>query len=149
MINFELITDKNEYEALKLKVYNHQNNLIETVKQCLEEAKEFTCWSPIIIKYNNINVGFAMYGLWVENVNDQKLWLDRFFIDKSHQNKGLAKPILNNLLNFLFNKYNKNKIYLSVYRNNELAIKIYKELGFVFNGELDINGEKVMVKKLN
>ncbi|MBU6134780.1 hypothetical protein [Clostridium tertium] len=27
---------------------------------------------------------------------------------------------------------------------NDLAIKMYEKIGFQFNGELDINGEKIM-----
>ena len=44
----------------------------------------------------------------------------------------------------LIEKYQTNKLYLSVYDTNSSAIRLYQQLGFVFNGELDTNGERVM-----
>ncbi len=88
-----------------------------------------------------------MYGLWKNEGKYGRVWLDRFFIDKIFQNKGYAHIVLPILLNKIKNTYGYNKLYLSVYKNNEKAIRLYKSFGFEFNGELDINGELVMVKK--
>ena len=44
--------------------------------------------------------------------------------------------------------YNCNEIYLSLYGDNKWALHLYQKFGFQFNGELDINGEKVMAKVL-
>ena len=48
------------------------------------------------------------------------------------------------LLKIMKKEYNPDEVYLSVYDNNKVAIKLYKKLGFKFNGKLDINGEKIM-----
>ncbi len=66
-------------------------------------------------------------------------------IDEHYQGHGYAKPILSSLINKIIEEYKCKEIYLSLYEDNEIAYKLYKKLGFDFNGELDINGEKVMV----
>lgn len=87
-----------------------------------------------------------MYGkLEYEN----RVWLDRFMIDYRFQNKGYGRASLDYLINSLIKEYNCNEIYLSIYEENSHAIKLYKSVGFNFNQEVDDNGEKVMVLKLN
>ncbi len=87
-----------------------------------------------------------MYGkLEYEN----RVWLDRFMIDYRSQNKGYGRASLDFLINSLIKEYNCNEIYLSIYEENSYAIKLYKSVGFNFNQEVDDNGEKVMVLKLN
>ena len=73
------------------------------------------------------------------------MWLDRFFIDERFQGRGYAKPVLIQLIRKIHEEYGYDEIYLSVYESNQLAIKVYQSLGFVFNGEHDINDELVMV----
>lgn len=95
-------------------------------------------------------IGFAMYGFWGKESNNNPLfkgrvWLDRFFIDENFQGKGYAKKVLPLLLAHIKKEYMCPEIYLSVYDNNSIAIHTYKNLGFEFNGELDINREKVML----
>ena len=94
----------------------------------------------------DILIGFAMYGEIAEP-KGTRVWLDRFLIDKNHQGKGYAKPVFELILNKIKSLYTNKDIYLSVYEDNEHAIKLYKSLGFVFTGELDINGEKIMLLK--
>lgn len=40
--------------------------------------------------------------------------------------------------------YPNTDIYLSVYEENQQAIALYQFFGFVFTGELDSKGEKIM-----
>ncbi|MNI95333.1 Spermine/spermidine acetyltransferase [compost metagenome] len=56
--------------------------------------------------------------------------------------------MLQSLIEHLVQLYDCNKIYLSLYEDNLAALTLYEKFGFQFNGELDINGEKVMVKEL-
>lgn len=73
-----------------------------------------------------------------------KVWLDRFMIDKCHQGKGYARPVLGFLINHMKKEYPNEDIYLNVYDDNQVAIKLYREFGFEFTEELDVNGEKIM-----
>ena len=81
-----------------------------------------------------------MYGRW----QDGRVWLDRFLIDQRFQGQGYGKAARRLLMLMLIEKYQTNKLYLSVYDTNSSAIRLYQQLGFVFNGELDTNGERVM-----
>ena len=49
------------------------------------------------------------------------------------------------LLERLPKEYGKDRVFLSVYDDNQGAIRLYEKLGFAFNGELDTKGERVMV----
>lgn len=86
-----------------------------------------------------------MYG----RLEDDRVWLDRFMIDSKYQGKGCGKASLDFLVNHLKNEYNCDELYLSIFEDNKMAIKLYKDFGFKFNGELDYGGEKVMVLKSN
>lgn len=147
-ISYENIGESNRKEALNLHVKKSQVGTIETVEECLEEADQLSLWRPVIIKIDDVAVAFAMYGLWVDEGSEGRLWLDRYFIDENYQGRGYGKIILEDLVNKLKTEYPVDKCYLSVYDTNLPAINLYKKLGFVFNGEKDINGELVMVKKM-
>lgn len=147
-LNIRRVDKENFKDILSLKVKNEQMGFIETTKECLDEAKEENFWRPVGIYDDNILIGFAMYGCFKEDGKEDRIWLDRFLIDKRFQGRGYGKPTLKLLIERLVNEYNCNKIYLSIYDDNINAIKLYEDLGFKFNGELDINGERVMVKNI-
>ena len=140
------ITVENKQQALQLKVATTQQDYVETVEECLSEAREDTRYMPVGLYDNNTMVGFAMYGRFVED-NVERIWFDRYLIDEHYQGKGYGKYFMQQVLAFLTEKYHCQKIYLSVYDNNTFAIHLYEKMGFHFNGELDIHGEKVMVRE--
>lgn len=144
-IMIRLIDDKNYKEILDLRVAKGQESFIETTEECLKEASEDSRWEPVGIYDGDIPIGFAMYGLFLQEGSKGRVWLDRFLIAEDYQGKGYGKASVKLLLHHLHRKYGYDKIYLSVYEANEGAIALYQKLGFTFNGELDINQEKVMV----
>ncbi|GAE02437.1 spermine/spermidine acetyltransferase [Clostridium botulinum B str. Osaka05] len=48
----------------------------------------------------------------------------------------------------MLKEYKCNKIYLSTFKDNIRAIKLYEKFGFESNGEFDENGELIMVLKV-
>lgn len=144
---FVAVTKENFSDAVRLKIAPCQAGTVETVEECCREALEYPIWRPTIVRCNGENVGFAMYGLWINEGEGGRVWLDRFFIDARFQGKGLAKACLIPLLQKMHETYGYPKTYLSVYEDNLPAIRLYEKLGFVFNGERDINGELVMVRE--
>lgn len=138
------VTEANIELVKKMRISDKQKGMCETAEECFNEAQELSLWKPIVIKKENDLIGFAMYGLWLYEGENGRVWLDRFFIDENYQGKGYAKSVLPILLERIHKEYEYNEIYLSVYENNEAAIHLYQELGFMFNGDLDVNGEKVM-----
>ncbi len=137
------IDTTNKKQAEMLCVAQNQKNTIESVSESIAEAEKYTCWNPMLLKKDDEAIGFAMYGVWVDTNKPPRMWLDRFFIDQRYQKKGYAKQILPWILEQISVVYDE--VYLSVYENNTVAIALYKQLGFCFNGETDTKGEKVMV----
>lgn len=138
------IDEKNYEEILNLKVSKEQEGFIESTKKCLEEASELDLWRTVAICNEDVTIGFAMYGLFLDEGENGRVWLDRLMIDYRYQGKGYGRKSIDVLLKQLYREYSYNNVYLSVYEDNSNAINLYERLGFKFNGELDINGEKVM-----
>lgn len=143
-LKFKNIDSCNYNEAINLKVKENQEDFIETVSECLDEAKELSLWRPVGIYDNNDIIGFAMYGLWINEGSSGRVWLDRFMIGENFQGNGYGKESLKYIISKITKEYKCSEIYLSIYENNTVAIAIYKKFGFEFNGEVDRNGELVM-----
>lgn len=111
----------------------------------MEEADALKAWHPVCIYDGEILIGFAMYGQISEPAYT-RLWFDRFLIDKHHQGKGYARPAIQLILKEMWTCYPNMDIYLSVYEENQKAIALYQSFGFMFTGELDTKGEKIMRK---
>ncbi|WMX59002.1 GNAT family N-acetyltransferase [Peribacillus sp. R9-11] len=142
------VTNENVNDILKLGINTKQKSFIETTEQCLEEAMECKYYKPVGLYSDNSLVGFAMYGFFPEEGKNGRVWLDRFLIDARYQGLGLGSIMLKALIQRLTKEYNCNEIYLSVVEDNQAALHLYKKFNFTFNGELDINKEKIMVKKV-
>ena len=144
-IRFVPVDETNIDCVARLRVAAGQEHTVETVAQSWEEAKQFDLWRPVAIVADGNMVGFAMYGCWKDEGEAGRVWLDRFLIDVNYQGRGYARPVLTHLLVRMQKEYGCDTIYLSVYADNRVAIRLYESFGFKFNGERDINGELVMV----
>lgn len=142
-IRIEPITEKNQDAVLKLEIAQGQEGFVESVDECLAEAKVWRQWNPVAIYDNNQLVGFAMYGCLFG-----RLWFDRLLIDQSYQGRGYGRAAVEALLLRIRREYpQKSPIYLSVVEGNDQAARLYQDFGFVFNGERDTKGEHVMMKQ--
>ncbi|ACQ54522.1 GNAT family N-acetyltransferase [Clostridium botulinum] len=144
-LHLEEVTIKNWRSIVALKVNENQQNFIESNAYSLAEWKFVPDFHPKAIYDNNKLIGFAMYGYFEK---ETRLWLDRFMIDYKYQNKGYGKSSLELLISVMINEYKCNKIYLSIFKDNIEAIKLYEKFGFEFNGEFDENGELIMILKV-
>lgn len=145
-ISIHDVTKENEEDILSLSVSESQTNFIETTEQCLDDAKEYPEFKPVGLYSNKELVGFAMYGYFPEEMKNGRVWLDRFLIDAKYQGIGYGKAMLTALIQKLVQEFSCQEIYLSLYEDNQSALRLYEKFGFQFNGESDINNEKVMVK---
>ncbi|MCP6683886.1 GNAT family N-acetyltransferase [Bacillus nakamurai] len=150
-IEIKAVTEENRADILALHVSESQTSYIETTEQCLKEAKECRYYHPAGLYRDGDLVGFAMYG-WFPEYDEEneygRVWLDRFFIDERYQGQGLGSIMLKALIRHLAESYKCKRIYLSLFEDNQHALRLYQKFGFEYNGELDCNGEKVMVKEL-
>lgn len=147
-LKIEPITPRNRADVLALSVAPGQRGFIEPTAQCLLEAERLSLWRPVGIYDGDLPVGFAMYGLFPDEGEDGRVWLDRLLIDRRYQGRHYGEGALLLLLERLSAEYGRATVYLSLYPDNHLARKLYLRHGFAFNGESDEHGELVMVKRL-
>ena len=141
------VTADNQTELAALHVSAGQEGFIETVEECLSEARSRSVWRPVGIYADGVPVGFAMYGYWPKG---RRAWLDRLLIDGRYQHRGYGRAAVALLLDRIRREYpDCQNILLSVYADNPLAARLYRQFGFEWNGEKDINGEDVMVLHLD
>ncbi len=134
------INPSNVNEVKQLKVNSKQMHFIETVHECLNEAEKFSQWCPVAIYNDNEIVGFAMYGCFGKK---KETWFDRILIDEKYQRQGIGRKAMRLLMFFVLDKYKVNTLYLSIVRENQVARKLYEELGFYYTLVDDLNGELI------
>ncbi len=134
------IDETNECMVRNIKVKPGQAKYIESVDECLAEAKEIQQWHPVAIYSEEEIIGFAMYGSFGPN---KDTWIDRIIIDEKFQGKGLGKKAMLKLIDIVAHEYEIKVIYLSIVEENKVAYQLYKDIGFVFMNEKDPNGELI------
>lgn len=142
------VTNQNRSTVENLEIYPYQQGYIESVKDCMSEADDLKDWKPVCIMEQDTVVGFAMYGRICEE-SGAKIWLDRLLIDKKFQHCGYAKRAVKMILQKIAIQYPNEDVYLSVYKENQIAVSLYQSYGFQFTGELDTKGERIMVLRGN
>ncbi|ASE35732.1 N-acetyltransferase (plasmid) [Mammaliicoccus sciuri] len=128
----------NNKKIKNIELKSSQIGFIESVEECLDEAKINSNWVPVSIYLNSEVIGFAMYGFFED---EGKVWIDRIMIDKKYQGFGYGRQAMNLLISIVFKKYNTDNIYLSIINGNIVAKKLYESLGFVYTLQKDQNGE--------
>ena len=139
-IKIKEIDEYNIDEVRKVKVKENQQSFIETVDECLEEAAIYKQWCPVAIYYDDYIVGFAMYGAFGEGPDT---WIDRIIINENYQGQGFGKLAMKKLIKIITKKYQVSTVYLSFVEDNEMARKLYENLGFKFTSEYDPEGELI------
>lgn len=147
-MNLEIhdVTATNYREILGLKVAQSQKDYIETPYECLEDSLEWQEFKPVGLYANEELVGFAMYGFFKGEGPHGRLWIDRLLIDEQFQGRGLGTDFMKKLIETVIQEYGEQPIFLSVYPENQGAVRLYEKLGFKFIEERDVNGEHIMVR---
>lgn len=144
-IDIRKVDENNKADILKLKVASDQLGFIETVEECLKDAKECHYYVPAGLYIDDVLIGFAMYGSFPHSKEGKRVWLDRFLIDENYQGRGYGTIMLEYLIDYLKYHYQAKRLYLSLYDDNEHAYQMCLKQGFKTNGEFDENQEKIMV----
>ncbi len=134
------VTSSNKKQVLQLNVAADQQGFIESVSQCLQDAEEDSHYVPLALYNHEQLIGFAMYGDF-----EGDIWLDRYLIDERFQGQGLGRAFFNALVEFLNERFPHKPLYLSVFKENVIAIRLYETTGFSFTHKLDENGEHIMM----
>lgn len=139
-VTIKEVNKSNESEVRKVRLKPDQETFIESVAECLEEAKEYPQWQPVAVYSHDKVVGFAMYGSFGPN---KDTWIDRIIIDKDYQGIGLGSEAMRQLIEIVSKRYGVRVIYLSIVEGNEVAAHLYNRLGFEYMNEKDPNGERI------
>ena len=134
-MNYMLVKSSNKdidrlIEYKKKIIYEYANNLSE------EEINEINNYvtdevSKLINNYYNILVDSKIIGsISLTNKDDGKL-LDEIYIEKEYRNNRIGTNIIKNIL------INNDIVYLWVYKDNEKAVSLYKNLGFSIINETE------------
>lgn len=83
----------------------------------------------LLYKENNDNIGYV----FAKRVDDGYL-LDGLYVLESFRNKGIARKLLNEIINEISLK-GEYKIFIKVLKENIFAHNLYKSLGFIIQKE--------------
>ncbi len=143
-IHFKDIDEKNIEKVKNLKLKPGQEGFIESIEDCLEEAREYKEWHPVAIYNEDEVVGFAMYGHF--DYGNWRTWIDRLLIDEKYQGKGIGKTSMQKLVEVVSKEYEVDTIYLSIIGGNKVAYNLYTSVGFEDMNEIDpSNGESMFI----
>jgi diamine N-acetyltransferase len=129
-ITLKEINGDNFHEIISLKVEKYCASNLYSIAQ----AYIYPDAIPLAIYNNEIPVGFIMYG--IEPRDNNEYWIDRFMIDEKYQKNGFGKKALEIIIEKIKQDKTHNKIKISTNPENNIAIKLYKSLGFNDTGKL-------------
>ncbi len=138
-ITFEKYTRDNWEEAMKLEVLPEQKEFAPTIAESLAAAY-IKPWDealdPYLIYVDDRMVG-AFYLSYTPTSKDD-YWIGGLLIDKNHQRQGYGKAALIEILKFVPSVHpNCVEMKLTVEKNNTVAQRLYKSLGFGDTGEVN------------
>lgn len=89
-------------------------------------------WSPLAISVGGKVVGFLM---WAVDPEDGACWLGGVLIDRAWQRRGIGRRAVLAALELLAERHGHRRFALSYMPENDVAGRIYAELGFVETAE--------------
>ncbi len=141
MILLREITRENFWGCIELSVNGEQNGFVTSNAVSIAQSKVQPECIPLAVYDDDLMVGFAMYCI---DEDDGEYWIYRMMIDKKFQSKGYGKKAMSRLLEIIQKDKTHNKIFLGVHKESTYAVRLYKSLGFEFNGQT-FGSEDIMV----
>ena len=102
----------------------------------LEKELTNTYSEFFFVYFNNEVAGYLKintHDAQSERMSDESLEIERIYIKKNFQKRGLGKDLLHTALTIAIER-KKKKIWLGVWKKNEDAIAFYEKMGFVQTG---------------
>ncbi len=136
----EIIAD-NWRECVKIKVEASQTQFVASNAFSLAQSKYEPECVPLAVYDDEQMVGFLMYKS--EDYRLAKVWfIERLMIGAEHQKKGYGRAAMTALIERLRSQAGYNAILISFVQGNDIAQKLYSDLGFEDTGEIE-EGELV------
>ena len=140
-VSLREITRDNWRECGKLRVEASQTHFVASNLFSMAQAKYEPECVPLAVYDDEQMVGFVMYR--PEDHGLAKIFfIDRLMIGEGHQKKGYGRAAMTLLIERLRSQAGYNAILISFVPGNDVAQKLYSDLGFQDTGEID-DGELV------
>ncbi|MPM71787.1 Spermine/spermidine acetyltransferase [bioreactor metagenome] len=144
-IHFEIITPDNWRTFNKLKVNEEQKEFVASNLTILARAYAYRDFnSQVYAIYNeDIPIGLLMQREYEEN-NKLFCVLDQFMITEKYQRMGYGKAAMKVWIDLIKKQNRYNSIVLCYIEGDEVAKKLYLNMGFYHTGEVD--GDEIVMK---
>lgn len=126
MIRLEKITEDNYQDCLDLKVADNQKQFVSS--NILSLAKAYVYYNiitPFAIYNNDVMVGFMML-----RKEDNGYFIWQFMVDERYQLNGYGKQAMKQAIEWVRKDNMCHEIYLTYKEGNDIAAKLYTQLGF-------------------
>lgn len=153
-LEFREINKDNFYDVCMLDVNSEDKEIVASNEMSLAEAYLFKTMGayvlPIAIYRNRVPIGFIMItkGYIGDNIKGEYInnyCILRMMIEAKHQNKGLGKLALKQLIEIIKSiSINESFIWISTEEKNVKAIHVYEDSGFKKTN--DYCGEEIILK---
>ena len=146
-MNVELkrIDENNFLDAFNLKLCEGQERFVSNPIRSLAQAYIYykQC-TPFGIYCSEKMVGYVMV-IYDYDVPEYNIW--HMMIDESEQGKGYGKTAIIKVLDYIRSKPfgDSNRVALTCNRNNKIAMKLYKNIGFSFSGNSDEEEDELVL----
>ncbi len=144
-MEYRILDKKNPpSEVLNLSLKDNQKGFLDPLNIILKQYSNIDEWKVLSIHLDDqrkTTVGFAVIGYFAPDEG----WIDDIMIDQKYQGKGYGTQAMQDLIEYLYANYNIDHIYLSCFKENINALRLYQKLGFVVTEKKDINGEIILI----
>jgi diamine N-acetyltransferase len=134
------ITMDNFRECLKLEVADDQKGFVASNMFSLAEAKADGVSNPYAIYAGDTMVGFVMYDF---EPKENRGYISRLMVDKRFQGRGYGRAAMESVIGRLKAISECTEIQTSYEPSNNVAAKLYANLGFKSTDEF-IDGEAIV-----
>lgn len=128
-------------KVVKLAVNPGDERFVAPNMYSIAEAYVEPNTRAMAICLNETPIGFLLYGQFQEDDGD--FWVGRLMIDKDHRRKGYGKRGMQLAIDDMM-RSGAREIYVSLVPGNDLARKLYHDLGFEETGRIE-EGEDVLL----
>lgn len=137
-VTLRQIDRDNWREACKLKVSELQKNFVAPNWYSIIEAG-YDGYTTRAIYDGELMVGFLMYGY---DPQEKEHWIIRLMVDEEYQGQGYGRAAMHKLIEIFQDKPDCNEVFISFEPINNVARKLYSDLGFIDTGRVEY-GETV------
>ncbi len=133
-VSLRTITRENFRPVMRLSVGDAQKDFVADNWASVAEAYVEESFRPLAIYHADEPVGFAMYGY---EDPPGRWWVIRLMIDQRHQANGYGRAAMLLLIDLMRKRHGMREIITSHEPANEVAGRLYLQLGFRDTREID------------